>query len=87
MGGGISDDGGDTAQPAGRTIRERGDVLCQVEGAHASLKVKAEFFHANDGLVVSSDPGWLQSVFGTDKRPQDYGDGKQSILVNRGAIR
>ena len=27
--------------------------------------MKAEFFYADDGLVASTDPGWIQSVFDT----------------------
>ena len=36
-----------------------------MEEGHTQLKVKASFFHVDDGMVVSTDPGWLQTAFDT----------------------
>ena len=36
-----------------------------MEEGNARLKVKAGFFYADNGLVASTDPGWLQSDFDT----------------------
>ena len=36
-----------------------------MEEGHASLKFKAALFYADDSLVDSTDPGWLQLEFDT----------------------
>ena len=63
--GDISDDDGNTAQPAGRTIRERYNGRRRVEEGHARLKVKVALFYADNGMVASTDLGWLQLEFDT----------------------
>ena len=47
----------------GGTIRERDDSQRQAEERHASLTVKVALFYADNGLVASTDPGWLQLAF------------------------
>ena len=64
-GGGGSNENGNTAQLAVRTIRERDDGRRRADEEHASLMVQALFFYADDGLVAYIDPGWLQSEFDT----------------------
>ena len=34
-----------------------------MEEGNQRLTVKAEFFYADNGMVESTDPGWLQSAF------------------------
>ena len=58
-----SDDNVDTSQKAERKIWERDNRQRQAEEGRASLKKKATFFNADDGLVDSTYPGWLQSAF------------------------
>ena len=62
--GGSSGDKGDRAQTEGGTIRDRDDGKKLKEEGHQWLTVKAEFFYADDGVVASTDPGWIQSEFG-----------------------
>ena len=61
-----------------------------MDEGRAILTVKSEFFHADNGLVASTDPGWKQLVFDTltgifdrvglpKKRSQDRGGGVQVI--------
>ena len=45
------------------TIRDLDDGNQWEEEGHQQLTVKAGFFYADDGLVASTDPVWLQSVF------------------------
>ena len=63
VGGGSSDDDGDMVQTTGRTIQERDYVQRQAEECRARLTVKAAFFYADDRMLVSTDPGWIQSTF------------------------
>ena len=58
-GGKSSDDKGDKAQTAGSTIRDRDDGNQWAEEGYQRLTVKAVFFNANDGVVASTDPGWI----------------------------
>ena len=62
-GGDIRDDEGDGAQTAGRMIWDQDNCQCRADEGHQRLTEKAEFFYANDGMVASTDPGWLQSEF------------------------
>ena len=48
---------------AGRTIQDRDDGKQWTEEGHQWLTVKAALFYANNGVVASTDPGWLQSEF------------------------
>ena len=64
-GGYISNNKGDVAQTAEGTIRERDDGRRRAEEGHQRLTVKAAFFYANDGMVASTDSGWLKSAFDT----------------------
>ena len=64
-GGDSSGDEGDMEQTAGRTIWERDNVQRQAEEGYQRLKVKAELFYADYGMVASTDLGWLQSAFDT----------------------
>ena len=59
----ISGDEGDGAQTAGRTIRDQDDGRQWPEEGHQRLTVRAEFFYADDGVVESTDPEWLQLEF------------------------
>ena len=59
-----SNDNDEVVQPAGKTIRSIDDGQRRAEEGHARLKVNAAFFYAYNGLVVSTDPGWIQSLFG-----------------------
>ena len=54
--GGSSDDNGNIAQPAGRTIRERDNVRQRAEEGHARLKVNAAFFLRTTGWWIP--PTW-----------------------------
>ena len=57
--GDISDDDGNTAQPAGRTIRERYNGRRRLEEGHARLKVKSGFLNVDIRLVDCTNLGWL----------------------------
>ena len=54
-----------TAQPASRTIRSRYEGRRWMEDGHTRLKVKELFLYAYDGMVASTNPGWLQTAFYT----------------------
>ena len=56
---------GDVVQTAGRTIRDRDDVLRRAEEGHQRLTAKAVLFYANEGMVESIEPEWIQSSFDT----------------------
>ena len=58
-----SGDKGNGAQTVGRLIRDRDDGRKWAEEGHQQLTAKAAFFYADDGVVTSTDPGWLQSAF------------------------
>ena len=58
-GGKSSGDEGDGTQMPGRTIRDRYDSMQWTEKGHKWMTVKAVFFYANDGVVASTDPGWI----------------------------
>ena len=62
-GGGISGDEGDGTQTQGRTIWDRDDGRKWAEEGYKWLTVKAKFFNASNGVVASTEPGWLQLVF------------------------
>ena len=62
-GGESSDDEGNRAQMAGRKIQDRDGRRQWSEEGHQRLTVKAEFFYANDGIVTSTDLGWIQLAF------------------------
>ena len=62
-GGDRSVDKGDGAQTLGRTIRDQDDGQQQADKGHQRLMVKAEFFYADDGVVASTDPGWIKLAF------------------------
>ena len=60
--------------------------------------MKAVLFYLDNGLVASTDPGWIQLVFDTlrvifdqvgiqKKRPQDRGDGVQAMPGIRSVVR
>ena len=51
--------------PTGRKIWERYNVQRRTEEGHAWLKVKEEFFYADDRMVAPTNPGWLQTAFDT----------------------
>ena len=57
--------GDEATQPARRTIRARNDGHRRTEGGHMRLKVKAEFFYADGGMLASTEPVWLQTTFDT----------------------
>ena len=48
---------------AGRTIQDRDDGKQWTEEGHQCLTVNAALFYANNGVVASTDPGWLQLEF------------------------
>ena len=50
-------------QTAGRTIWYRDDGSQWAEEGHQRLTAKAAFFYSDNGVVSSTDPGWLQLVF------------------------
>ena len=62
-GGEISGNEGYGAQTAGRTIRYQDDRRQWAEEGHQQLTVKAEFLYADDEMISSTDPGWLQLAF------------------------
>ena len=64
-GGDIINDDGNMAQPEGRKIWEMDNSQRWAEEEHARMTVKAEFFYVDDGLVASTNPGWIQSSFNT----------------------
>ena len=45
------------------TFQEIDDGRWRLVEVHAHLKVKATFFYADDRMVASKDPVWLQSAF------------------------
>ena len=53
------------AQTVWRTIRDLDDSQRRVEEGHQRLTVKSEFFYSGDGMVVSTDPGWIKLGFDT----------------------
>ena len=62
-GGDRSDNNNDVAQPSGKTIRARDDGQWRAEEGNVRLKLKVAFFYADEGLVASTDPRWLQYAF------------------------
>ena len=54
--------GNKVAQTARQTIRVRNDGRRWTE---EGLKVKDEILYAECGMVASTDPGWIQTVFDT----------------------
>ena len=63
VGGDRSDNNNDVAQPSGKTIRARDDGQWRAEEGNVRLKLKVAFFYADEGLVASTDPRWLQYAF------------------------
>ena len=57
------DEAGQTV--AGRMIWGRDDGQRKAEERHVQLKVKAAFLYADDRMVSSTDPVWLQTAFNT----------------------
>ena len=53
---------GNGAETAGRKIRDQYDRKQWTEEGHQRLTVKAAFY-AKNGVVASTDPGWLQLAF------------------------
>ena len=51
------------AQPAGRTISARDKGERRTEGGNTRLKVKAAFFYVDNGMVASTNSGWLHTAF------------------------
>ena len=64
-GGDSSNEKGDVAQTAERRIWDRDDVLRWSEEGHQRLTVKAALLYADNEVVASTDPGWIQSAFYT----------------------
>ena len=62
-GGEISGDEGDRTHMAGRMIRDQDNRRQWTEEGNQRLTTKAEFFYANDGMVASTDPGWIHLAF------------------------
>ena len=56
-----SSDEGDGAQTSGRMIQDQDNGRQRAEEKQQRLKVKTELFYAGDGMVASTDPGWIQS--------------------------
>ena len=54
--------GNEAAHPARWTIRSHNDAQRQTKEA---LKVQEEIFYEDDGMVASTNPGCLQTVFDT----------------------
>ena len=50
---------------SGRTIRDRDDGRQQVEEGHQQTKVKEAFLYDDNGILASTNPGWIQSAFDT----------------------
>ena len=44
-------------------IRVRDNGQRRAKEGHPRLKVQAAFFNADDGVVASTEPVWLQTVF------------------------
>ena len=61
--GDISDNNDEASLPMGKTIRARDDDWRRAEEGHRRLNVKAAFFYAYNGMVASTDPGWILSMF------------------------
>ena len=57
--------GNKVAHPAKRTIRSCEDGRQRTEEWHTRLKVKADFFYADNGVVASNNLGWIQTTFDT----------------------
>ena len=63
--GDISGDKEDVAQTTGMMIWNGYDGQRRAEEEHQRLMVRAELLYANERMVASTDPGWLQSAFDT----------------------
>ena len=50
---------GDGEQTVGRMTQDQENGRLREEERHHRLLVKAELFYSNDGMVVSTYPGWL----------------------------
>ena len=61
--GDISGDKEDVAQTTGVMIWNGYDGQRRAEEEHQRLMVRAELLYANERMVASTDPGWLQSAF------------------------
>ena len=59
-GGDRRDDDKDTAQTAGSKIQKRDNRRQRVEEGRARMTLKASFFYSDNGLLASTDPGWIQ---------------------------
>ena len=53
----------DVAQPAVRTIRTSNNIRRQMEEEHTQLKVKEAFLYADNGILASTNLGWIQTMF------------------------
>ena len=62
-GGDISEDNRDGEQTKRRTIQDQYDGRKRLEEGHQSLTVKAEFFYVYNGMLASTDLGWIQLEF------------------------
>ena len=86
-----------TAKPAGRMIRESDKRQRRTEEGHTRLKAKEYFFHAEGGMVASTDPGWLHSALnmptllfdqlGLKKIQENRGDGVPPMPEGQGTVR
>ena len=55
----------EAVQPVRQTFRIRDNGRRRIEGGHTWLKVQAAFLYADNGMVDSTNPGWIQTAFDT----------------------
>ena len=71
------------AQLSRRTIRARNDGRRRTE---EGLKVQELFFYAEYGMVDSTDPGWLQTMFDTLTGLFDWVGLKKNVWKTMGVV-
>ena len=79
-------DNNDAAQPLGRTIWASDDGRQWTEEGNTRLKVKATFLYADNRMVASTNPGWLQTTFDTLTRLFDRVELKKNVRKTVGTV-
>ena len=72
--------------PTGRKIWERYNVQRRTEEGHAWLKVKEEFFYADDRMVAPTNPGWLQTALDTLTGLFDWVGLQENVIKTAGMV-
>ena len=75
--------GNEATKPARRTIRACDDGRRQTE---KGLKLRKALIYADNGMVASTDPGWIHTTFDTMTRLFDQVDLKKNVRTNVGMV-